>query len=143
VRDFRSEATICLAFADLTWDSPRACLGFLAVSRLLYICKDLLSEALRFLPLMARSQPSLAAEILFLRKQLAFYLERKIKPRRFDDVARLSMLPLAKLVVWKSALPAGRSQSVSDRCGEDSSRDPGRSIESALCETSDASAAWV
>jgi hypothetical protein len=62
---------------------------FPAVSRLLYICKDLLSEAMRLLPLMARSHPSLAAEILFLRKQLAFYQERKIKPRRFDDAARL------------------------------------------------------
>jgi hypothetical protein len=33
----------------------------------------LLSEALTFIPLMACSQASLAAEILFLRKQLAFY----------------------------------------------------------------------
>jgi hypothetical protein len=38
----------------------------------------ILGAALRFLPLMARSQPSLAAEILFVRKQLAFYQERKI-----------------------------------------------------------------
>ena len=78
--------------------------SFLAVSRLLYICKDLLSEALSFLPLMARSQASLAAEILFLRKQLAFYQERKVKPRRFDDAARLSMLLLSKLFDWKNAL---------------------------------------
>ena len=74
------------------------------VSRLLNIGKELLSEALRFLPLMARSQVSLAAEILFLRKQLAFYQERKIKPRRFDDAARLSMLLLSKLFDWKNAL---------------------------------------
>src|SRR4051794_40444423 len=79
-------------------------LSFLAVSRLLYVCKDLLSEALSFLPLMARSQASLAAEILFLRKQLAFYQERKVKPRRFDDAARLSMLLLSKLFDWKNAL---------------------------------------
>jgi transposase InsO family protein len=77
---------------------------FPAVSRLLYICKDLLSEALRFLPLMVRSHPSLAAEILFLRKQLAFYQERKTKPRRFDDAARLSMLLFSKFFDWKKAL---------------------------------------
>jgi len=60
---------------------------FSAFFRLLYICRDLLSEALTFIPLMACSQASLAAEILFLRKQLAFYQERKVKPRRFDDAA--------------------------------------------------------
>jgi putative transposase len=75
-----------------------------AVSRLLYICKDLFREVLCFLLLMARSQASLAAEILFLRKQLAFYQEREIKPRRFDDAARVSMLLLSKLFAWKSAL---------------------------------------
>jgi putative transposase len=77
---------------------------FQAVFRLLKICKDLLSEGLTFIPLMARSQGSLAAEILFLRKQLAFYQERKIKPRRFDDAARLSMLLFSKFFDWKKAL---------------------------------------
>jgi putative transposase len=75
-----------------------------AVFRVLNICKDLLSEALTFLPLMTRSPASLAAEILFLRKQLAFYQERKIKPRRFDDAARVSMLLLSKFFNWKNAL---------------------------------------
>jgi putative transposase len=77
---------------------------FQAVFRLLNIWRDLLSEALTFIPLMARSQASLAAEILFLRKQLAFYQERKIKPRRFDDAARLSMLLFSKLFDWESTL---------------------------------------
>jgi hypothetical protein len=63
-----------------------------------------LSEALTFFSLMAHSHSSLAAEILFLRKQLAFYQERKIKPRRFDDAARLSMVFLSKLFDWKGAL---------------------------------------
>jgi hypothetical protein len=46
----------------------------------------------------------LAAEVLFLRKQLAFYQEQKIKPRRFDDCARISLLLLAKHFDWKNAL---------------------------------------
>jgi putative transposase len=87
---------------------------FRAVSRLLYIGKDLLSETLWFLPLMARSQASLSAEILFLRKQLAFYQERKIKPRRFDDAARLSLLLLSGLFDWKDALIARMSRYLPD-----------------------------
>jgi len=57
-----------------------------ATFRILYICQDLLREALRILLLMVSAKASLAAEVLFLRKQLAFYQERKVKPapvRRF------------------------------------------------------------
>jgi hypothetical protein len=77
---------------------------FQAVFRLLYIGNDLLSEGLRYLRLLVGSKASLAAEVLFLRKQLAFYQERKIKPHRFNDSARLSMLLFAKLFDWKKAL---------------------------------------
>jgi transposase InsO family protein len=77
---------------------------FQVIFRLLYICKDLLGEAVRLLRVVVHSQASLAAEVLFLRKQLAFYQERKVKPRRFDDSARLSMLLLAKLCDWRNAL---------------------------------------
>ena len=75
-----------------------------AILRLLNIGKDVLSEALGFLQLVLGSKASLAAEVLFLRKQLAFYQERKIKPRRFDDAARISLLLLAQLFDWKKAL---------------------------------------
>src|SRR5260370_27283805 len=75
-----------------------------ATFRILHICQDLLGEALRFLGLMVSAKASLAAEVLFLRKQLAFYQERKIKPRRFNDSARVSMLLFAKLFNWKNAL---------------------------------------
>jgi putative transposase len=77
---------------------------FSALFRLLYICRDLLSDVLTFFPVMVCSQAALAAEILFLRKQLAYYQERKIKPRRFDDASRLSMLLFSKFFDWKSAL---------------------------------------
>jgi len=46
----------------------------------------------------------MAAEILFLRKQLAFYQERKIKPHRFDDAARLALMLFSKFFDWRSAL---------------------------------------
>ena len=77
---------------------------FRAVSRLLYICSKLFFEVLGFLRLMASSKASLAAEVLFLRKQLAFYQERKVKPRRFNDSTRVVLVLLGKLFDWKSAL---------------------------------------
>ena len=78
--------------------------SFRVIFRVLYMCKDLLSEAPSLLGLMASSRAALAAEVLFLSKQLAFYQERKIKPRRFDDSARLTMVLLAKLFEWKNAV---------------------------------------
>jgi hypothetical protein len=61
----------------------------------------------RFTPLVIltlRANSSLAAENLFLRKQLAFYQERRIKPRRTSDQARLSLLWLSRWFDWRSAL---------------------------------------
>ena len=77
---------------------------FQAFFGVFYIGKELLSEGLQFLRLTTRPQVALTAEILFLRKQLAFYQDCKIKPRRFNDSARLSLLLLAKLFDWKKAL---------------------------------------
>jgi len=48
---------------------------------------QIVGDAIRFLGLCFRSKTSLAAENLFLRKQLV-YRERKIKPRRADDARR-------------------------------------------------------
>jgi hypothetical protein len=36
--------------------------------------------------------PALAAEVLFLRKQLAYYRDQQIRPRRLTDPARLSLV---------------------------------------------------
>ena len=55
---------------------------------------DLMDDGLRFLCLTVRSHSALSAEILFLRKQLAFYEERETQPRRLNNSARLS------LVLW-------------------------------------------
>jgi len=48
----------------------------------------LLVDGLTFVSLALRSRTQLAAENLFLRKQLAFYRERQVKPRRADDATR-------------------------------------------------------
>jgi hypothetical protein len=45
-----------------------------------------------------RSRAQLAAENLFLEKQLALYLERQVKPRRADDTTRVTLVVLSHLV---------------------------------------------
>lgn len=58
-----------------------------------WLCRlNLFADLFRFLVLGFRSKSSLAAENLFLRKQLAFYQERKIKARRVDSPARLTLV---------------------------------------------------
>jgi hypothetical protein len=46
----------------------------------------------------------LAAENLFLRKQLALFQERKVKPRRADDSTRWMMATLSQMFSWRDAL---------------------------------------
>jgi putative transposase len=58
----------------------------------------------RFLPLFFRSRSALVAENLFLRKQLAFYQERKTAPRRLTDAARFSLVVWSRLFDWRAAL---------------------------------------
>lgn len=62
------------------------------------------SGSLRFLLLLARPRVALAAKNLFLRKQLAFYKERKIRPQRLTDTARFSLQMWSRLFDWKAAL---------------------------------------
>jgi putative transposase len=61
-------------------------------------------DALIFLRLIFRSSSALAAENLFLRKQLALYVERKQKPRRATDSIRVTLARLSELFDWRDAL---------------------------------------
>jgi len=72
--------------------------------RLISLLLALVRDALRFLVLGTHSQAALKAENLFLRKQLALYLEREVKPRRATDATRLSMVLLSRLFTWQNAL---------------------------------------
>jgi len=56
------------------------------------------------LVLVSRSRRALAAENLFLRKQLALFQERKLKPHRADDSTRLLMVILGRMFSWRDAL---------------------------------------
>jgi hypothetical protein len=55
-----------------------------SLSKVLLTMFDLLLDTLRFITVSLRPRCALAAENLFLRKQLALYLERKVKPRRAE-----------------------------------------------------------
>jgi len=68
------------------------------------LARTLLTDGMRFMALLARSRTALAAENLFLRKQLAFYQERKIRPRRLDNVTRFILVLLSHGFAWQDAL---------------------------------------
>lgn len=57
-----------------------------------------------FLASLFRSRSALIAENLFLRKQLAFYREREVEPRRLTDAARVCLLAWSRLFNWREAL---------------------------------------
>jgi transposase InsO family protein len=61
-------------------------------------------DAVCYLGLCLRPSPALAAENLFLRKQLALYEERQVKPRRATDAIRLAMVWLSYGFDWRQAL---------------------------------------
>src|SRR5215813_6587243 len=71
-----------------------------SLTTLLSIARDLV----HLLVLVSRSRRALAAENLFLRKQLALFQERKVKPHRADDSTRLMMVILGRLFAWRDAL---------------------------------------
>ncbi len=66
----------------------------------------------RFLTLCARSRSALAAENLFLRKQLALYEERKVRPHLATDAFRFVMCALGRLFEWRQRTPRGQARHV-------------------------------
>jgi putative transposase len=64
----------------------------------------LLCDGMCFLFLCLRSRSALAAENLFLRKQLALYQERQVKPRRATHTTRIALIYLARWFDWRRAL---------------------------------------
>jgi transposase InsO family protein len=67
-------------------------------------------DFVRFLGSLLQSRAFLAAENLFLRKQLALFQERQVRPRRATDATRLTMVVAARLFDWKEALISVRPE---------------------------------
>src|SRR6516165_4487165 len=61
-------------------------------------------DLVRLLLFVSRSRRARAAENLFLRKQLALFQERKVKPHRAHDATRLTMVILGRMFSWRDAL---------------------------------------
>jgi putative transposase len=64
----------------------------------------LVVDIVQFLRLCLRPPTTLAAENLFLRKQLALYQERHVTPRRAHNATRLTLIWLSRWFNWRQAL---------------------------------------
>ena len=73
---------------------------------------QLLGDLVELVFLAARPTRSLAAENLVLRRQLALFRERGVKPRRIDVATRLSIAWLTRLCDWRSRLIVVRPETV-------------------------------
>jgi putative transposase len=90
------------------WDSGRMLPATFshALLTLYYLSLDFI----RFLGSLLQSRAALAAENLFLRKQLTLFQERQVRPRRATDATRLTMVLAARLFDWKEALISVRPE---------------------------------
>jgi transposase InsO family protein len=64
----------------------------------------LLFDLLRLSRATLRSRSHLLAENLFLRKQLACYVERQVPPKRPDNATRITLALLSRVVTWRELL---------------------------------------
>ena len=71
---------------------------------LIKIAIQLFADAAWFAILLFRPTQSVQAKNLLLRRQLALFKERGIKPRRVDGATRISLAVLARLFDWRDAL---------------------------------------
>jgi len=62
------------------------------------------AQSTHFLRLALSSRAALSAEVLFLRKQLAFYQEHRIPPRKLTAAARFSLVLWSRFFPWRDAL---------------------------------------
>jgi putative transposase len=80
--------------------------------RMAEILIGLVADTFRWLRLSVRSSRSIKAENLFLRRQLALYIQLGIKPRRIDLVTRIGLTLLSRRFNWRDALVVVRPQTL-------------------------------
>ena len=71
---------------------------------LLHTVRCLLRDLIDLVRLGLTSRAQLAADNLFLQKQLALYQERRTKPRRPDPATRVTLVLLSRWLDWRSLL---------------------------------------
>ena len=72
----------------------------------------LLADLAGLVVLSVRPRRSVEAENLFLRRELALYQGRGIKPRRIDAATRVSLALLSRLFDWRNALVVVRPETL-------------------------------
>ena len=72
----------------------------------------LLTDLIALAAFTFRQRRAVAAEILVLRRQIALYRERGIKPRRIDAVTRISLALLSRFFNWRGALVVVRPETM-------------------------------
>jgi len=72
----------------------------------------LVADLVSLATLAIRPRQSIEAENLVLRRQLALYKERGVKPRRIDPATRMSLAWLTRLCDWRSCLIVVRPETV-------------------------------
>ena len=83
---------------------------------LLCTVRCLLRDLMALVRLGLTSRAQLAAENLFLRKQVALYQERRTKPRRPDPATRVALMLLSQWLDWRSLLTVVRPDTIGFSC---------------------------
>jgi transposase InsO family protein len=83
-----------------------------SVIAFLQIVVRLLADLVGLIALSLRPRRSIEAENLFLRRELALFKERGIRPRRVDAATRLSLALLSRLFDWRDALVVVRPKTM-------------------------------
>ena len=79
---------------------------------LVQVIGRILADAVSLFALSLRPRCSIQAENLVLRRQLALFKERGVKPRRIDAATRLSFACLSQRCDWRSCLIVVRPETV-------------------------------
>ena len=79
---------------------------------LVRIVVALVSDAFRLFLLLSRPPAEIHAKNLVLRKQLARYIERGVKPRRIYPATRISLALLTRMFDWHNAIVIVRPQTI-------------------------------
>ena len=79
---------------------------------LFQIVLRLLIDPIALTAIAFRHRRAMAAEILVLRRQIALYKERGIKPRRIDSVTRIALSILSRFFHWRDALVVVRPETM-------------------------------
>src|SRR5260370_19058076 len=83
-----------------------------SVIEIVQVVLRLLADLIALTVFAFRQRRATAAEILVLRRQIALYKERGIKPRRIDAVTRISLALLSRFFNWRDALVLVRPETL-------------------------------